>query len=245
MEPIQANPANDPVLARAFDFSREAKHRRELEQEAAARIANPLKQEPANRVTFSQEAQMRLNAEKTHGANLVQEVRNANKTAAAEERRAAIVLEHQQLLEKRAEAIMIREQRDSAASLKKAVAEKAVAANRAAAEKTASAAREISEKATLTAIEQRAVKAKELIGRERQIDAGRTAMAQQKETSDLLEQVKSGNIVKNREETAENIEVAIANLRKFRAAIARSKKETDQAVRMYRHVDAMGVRKPT
>lgn len=237
MESVQAN---IPVLARAFDYAQEAKRQRELELQAAARTENTLNEQPANRVTFSQAAQTRLNEEKTHIANQATEVRNAERAAAAEERSKVMLQQHLEGVEKRAAAEKLREERDSAARLQTEVANKTVANTRKVMEKTANAAHRIREDATANAIEQRTLKSKELVGLAKAEDSSRTLEAQQKETNQFLEKQKRTVVVKNREENAENNAVAIEHSKKVKAATEHSKAETAKAMKMYQRIDSMG-----
>lgn len=231
---------NVPVLARAVDFVQEAKRKRVLEQQAAAKTEHTLDEQHANRVTFSQEAQTRLNEEKTHVANQVNEVREAIKAEAAEARGKAMAEAHREAVEARGEARQLREERDSVARLRTEAANKAVADNREAAEKIASTTQKISAEAIAKAIEQRAIKAEEFVERTRAEDTLRTINAQQKETSDLLEKQKARVVVENLDESKQNTEVAIKHSIKEKAINDRVKAETAKAVRMYRHVDSMG-----
>lgn len=237
MESIQTNV---PVLARAFDFAQEAKRKRDLEQQAAAKTEHTLDEQHANRVTFSQEAQTRLNEEKTHVANQVNEVRDAIKLAAAEARGKAMSEERQRAVEARAEARQFREERDSVARLKTEVANKAVADNREAGEKTASAAQKISADAVVKAIEQRSIKAEEIVKRTKVEDSLRTINAQKRETSDLLEKQKARVVVDNLDESKKNTHVAIEHSRKEKVINDHVKAETAKAMRMYQHIDTMG-----
>jgi len=237
MEPIQTN---HPVLARALEFSQEATRQRQLAQEAAAKVENPLKEQPANRVTFSQEAQTRLNEEKTHAANLVNEVRVAVKAAAAEERSHAMREEHLRQVEARNEARDIRIEREHLARDKAIAAEAVVADNREAAEKVAKATRRNSEAATERAIAQQNLKAEAFIERRNADDFNRAFSAKTKETSDLLVKQKQAVIVKNREEGKENDAVAIDLTQKVKKLNERVKAETAKATKMYQHIDSMG-----
>lgn len=237
MESIQSN---QPVVARAVEFNQEAKRLRELAQEAAAKIENPLREQPSIRVTFSQEAQTRLNEEKTHALNRVIEVRNAARTAAAEERSKAISEQRQKDAADRVEARDLRVERDHVARDKAIVADKALADNRELVEKVAKATHSIREAATARAIEQQALKAEALVERRNADDFNRAFVAKTRETSDLLEKQKRTVVVKNIQESAKNNEVAIAHSKKVKSINDRVKVETAKAMKMYKHIDAMG-----
>ncbi|TRZ98646.1 MAG: hypothetical protein D4R84_03425 [Rhodocyclaceae bacterium] len=237
MESIQTN---HPVLARALEYSQEATRMRELAQEAAAKITNPLKEQPANRVTFSQEAQTRLNEEKTHAANLVKDVRDAVRAAAADERSHAMREEHRKEVEARVEARDLRVAREMIAREKAEGANKAVADNREAIERIAKATRTIDEVASEKAIEQQSSVATEFLERRNADDFNRAIDAKAKKTNDLLEKQKGAVVVKNMEASKENIEVAIEHSKKVKTVTERAKAETEKATRMYQHIDSMG-----
>jgi len=236
MESIQTN---HPVLARAQEFSQEVRRQRELAQEAAAKVDIPLKQEPAIRVTFSQEAQTRLNEEKTHDLNVVQQVRVAERAAAAEERSKAMRDEHQKAVEERVAALDARVERDHIAKDKAVVADKLLADRREAVEKVAKATRKISEASTERAIQQQNLKAAEFIERRNAVDFDRTFVAKTKETSDLLEKQKRAVVVKNMHESRTNDAVAVEQMQKFKKINERVKAETAKATKMYEHIDSM------
>jgi len=237
MESIQTN---HPVLARALEFSQEAQRMRQLAQEAAAKIENPLKEQPANRVTFSQEAQTRLNEEKTHAANLVNDVRVAIRAAAAEERSHAMREEHLREVAARLEARDIRVERDHVARDKAVVAEAVLADNREAVEKVAKATQAVNAVATEKALKQRAMKAAEFVERTKIDDFQRTVNAQMKETSDLQEKEKRAVVVKNMEASKDNDAVAVEQTQKVKKLNERVKAETAKAMKMYQHIDSMG-----
>ena len=237
MEPIQTN---NPVVARAYDFAQEAKHKRELEQETAAKTDNSLNEQFANRVTFSQEAQIRLNEEKTHVANEVNVVREAAKAAVAEERRQDIVKEHQQAVEARSEAQQLRQERDVVARERAVAANKVVAHNLKQGKETVEAVHKVNEKATANALELRAAIGKELKQKNKADDFNRTREAQAKETTTFLEKQKGAVIAKNKGETDKNNEVAVEHLQRLKALTARGKAEIDKATRMYQKVEKIG-----
>jgi len=237
MESIQTN---HPVLARAQEFSQEAQRMRQLAQEAAAKIENPLKEQPANRVTFSQEAQTRLNEEKTHAANLVNDVRVAIKAAAAEERSHAMREEHLREVAARLEARDIRVEKDHIARDKAVVAEAVLADNREAVEKVAMATRKNTEAATERAIAQQTLNAEKFIAHRNADDFNRTVSAKIKETSDLLGKQKQAVVVKNREVGKDNDAVAVDQTQKVKKLNERVKAETAKAMKMYQHIDSMG-----
>lgn len=237
MESIQTN---HPVLARAVEFSQEARRMRELAQEAAAKIENPLKEQPANRVTFSQEAQTRLNEEKTHATNLVKEVRIAARAAADEERSHAMREEHLRQVAARIEARDIRVERDHVAHDKAVVAEAALADTREAADKVAKATRKNTEAATMRAIDYQTEKAEQFIERRNADDFNRAFSVKTKETVDLLEKQKRVVVVKNMEASKESDAVTIEQSRKFKVLTERAKAETAKAMKMYQHIDKMG-----
>jgi hypothetical protein len=235
MESIQTN----SVLARAFEFAQEAMRQRDLAQQAAAKTENIPKEQPANRVTFSQEAQTRLNEEKTHIANQVQEVRDAAKLAAAVEHSKAMREEHQRAVEARVEDRNLKTERDRAALVKAEIARKAVAGNRRVAEEVAAATEKVSKEATAKAIELRTIKADEVKKLNQAEDMSRTIKAQDRETSDLLEKQKSAVVVKNREASQDNIKIATEHSKKVKTTNERVKAETAKAMKMYQHVDTL------
>ncbi|MFA6314308.1 MAG: hypothetical protein WCV99_18935 [Sterolibacterium sp.] len=212
---------------------------RDLAQQAAAKTENIPKEQPANRVTFSQEAQTRLNEEKTHIANQVQEVRDAAKLAAAVEHSKAMREEHQRAVEARVEDRNLKTERDRAALVKAEIARKAVAGNRRVAEEVAAATEKVSKEATAKAIELRTIKADEVKKLNQAEDMSRTIKAQDRETSDLLEKQKSAVVVKNREASQDNIKIATEHSKKVKTTNERVKAETAKAMKMYQHVDTL------
>lgn len=236
---MESIPTNVPVLARAFDYAQEAKRQRELEQQAAAKTEKTPNEQPANRVTFSQEAQTRLNEEKTHIANQVQDVRDAAKLAAAEERGKAMREEYQKAAEARVEDRNLRMERDRVARAKTVVANKAVADNRRVVEKVAAATQKISAEATVKAIEQRGLKAEELKKLNQADDMTRTVKAQDKETNNLLEKQKAAVVVKNMQASKDEIQIATEQSKKVKTTNERVKTETAKAMKMYQHIDTM------
>lgn len=237
MEPVHIN---DPVLIRALDYSQEAKHRRELAQEAAAKISNPLQEQPANRVTFSQEAQARLNEEKTQAMNLMNEVQVAAREEAAVERRKSMREAHQKEVAERIADRELRIERDHIARDKAEVANRVIADNMEAIERTAIEARHLAADATTRALDERAVKAREFVERTRSDNVNRMLQAQTKETNDLLEKQKRSVVVKNAEVTKEHNHMAVEKNRKEMVINDRVKAETARmATKMYKHIEKM------
>lgn len=237
MESIQSTTS---VLARASEYAQAAKRERELEQQAAAKTDNASNEQPANRVTFSQAAQTRLNEEKTHLANQVAEVRNAERAAAAEVRGKAMLQERNAAAEQRAEAAKLREEKDSDARLKAEAANDAAANKRRIAEATAGTVKKIKAESSARAIEQQKSVAKDLITQDKTEDLNRTIQAQTKETADFLEKQKAAVVVKNRDEYAKDNQVAVEHLSKLKSITEHTKVETAKAMRMYQHIDSMG-----
>ncbi|MCX7175129.1 MAG: hypothetical protein NT159_14655 [Proteobacteria bacterium] len=237
MESIQTN---SPVVARVFDYAQDAKRQRDLAEQASVKAEKTPNEQPANRVTFSQEAQTRLDEEKTHVANQVTEVRNAARLVLAEEHGKAVSEEHQKAAEARSEARQLREETDSVAQMKTVAANQAVADNRKVADESLSATKKKNADATVQAIELRSKQAKEIVGRTKVEDLTRTIKAQDKETSDLLEKQKAAVVVKNREAYATNNAVAVEHTKKVKGINDRAKAETDKAMKMYQHIDTMG-----
>lgn len=235
MESIQVN----SVVARAFEYAQEAVRQRDLAQQAAAKTENIPKEQPANRVTFSQEAQTRLNEEKTHIANQVQEVRDAARLVLAEERGKAMREEHQRAVEARVEDRNLKMERDRVALAKTQAANKSIAENRRVAEEVAAATAKLSNEATVKAVEQRTIKAEEVKKLNQAEDMTRTIKAQDRETNDLLEKQKNAVVAKNKEASKDNFQIAMEHSRKVKTTNERIKTETTKAVKMYQHIDTM------
>lgn len=245
--------SNNPVLARAIEFTQESKHKREVEQKAAAKVENSLNDDPANRVTFSQTAQIRLNEEKTHVANQVEEVRVASKIAAAEVRSKEIAQEHQKSVDARIEARETRVARDREAQDKTVALVKETAVNQKKSEDMANAAKKLLVAGIEKAATQHDIKTRQFFEKVNTDDLARTVKAQEKETSDLLEKSKKVVLTTNMHARAKETEVAVSNSRKLKAVTDhtkaetdhtkvitdKTKAETDKAMKMYHHVDLL------
>jgi len=191
-------------------------------------------------VTFSQEAQTRLNEEKTHATNLVNEVRIAVRAVAAEERSQTMRAEHQKAVEARVEARDLRAERDHIARDKAVVANKVAADNQEAVDKVAKATQTADAIATEKALEQRSSKAAEFVERTKADDFQRFVNGETKKTGDLLEKQKRAVVVKNMEVSKDNDAVAVEQTQKVKKLNERVKAETAKAMKMYQHIDSMG-----
>lgn len=160
MDSIQTN---SPVAARAHEFVQEAKRKKEQQQQqAATKTENEV---PANQVSFSQEAQIRLNAEKTLDTKRAEELRIAAQISASEQHTQAINQEIKKSREAKTEDRQLRLDRDSAARAKTETTVKAAKQNAKESDAAAYAAQQLTAASVDKAAEADAKAAKEFTDR--------------------------------------------------------------------------------
>lgn len=237
MEPVQAN---TPLAARAFEFNQEAKRRREAEQKAAAKTENRNNEQHPNRVSFSQEAQIKLSEEKTRDVNRVNEVRVDNNIRAAEKYSQAISQEIKQAADAKAEDRQLRQQRDID---KRARANEATRQRNLTIKQVKEADdghRKAKADETDRALAEQNRIAKDLQDRKTLAAFTRDVNNRIKETNSIAEKANTATAVKNVDENKRNTAKDIHNADANKANIARVQAKTAKAMKMYSGMGKLG-----
>ncbi|MFA7280754.1 MAG: hypothetical protein WC100_11725 [Sterolibacterium sp.] len=230
MEPVQAN---TPLAARAFEFNQEAKRRREAEQKAAAKTENRNNEQHPNRVSFSQEAQIKLSEEKTRDVNRVNEVRVDNNIRAAEKYSQAISQEIKQAADAKAEDRQLRQQRDSDKRARVAEATRQRDLTIKQVKEADDSHRKAKADETERALAEQNRIAKDLQDRKTLAAFTRDVNNRIKETNGIAEKANTATAVKNVDENKRNTAKDIHNADANKANIARVQAKTAKAMKMY------------
>ncbi|MCX7177389.1 MAG: hypothetical protein NTX56_01035 [Proteobacteria bacterium] len=235
MDSIQTN---SPVIARALDFKQEAKRRADEDLAAAAKTENKTRENHPNRVFFSQEAQIRLNEEKSQDTNRVEEVRVTSRTQASEKQSQAITQEIQKAVVVKAESRDLRQSRDHTAREKAALSRRAAAQDLKESEAAADAVKKNTASAITKALEVQARSAKEFS------DKAIAAVV----TRSLNDHTQQGNAavekntrtaVKNTEDNSRIDKAVNERVKTSRIKTEKTNTDTTKALNMYAHVSKM------